>query len=58
MKQALGALLALEGDALGVSLKACASLEDQASTGEPPLDNEAANKALHAKEVGGSPPRS
>ena len=58
MKRALSALPALEGDAIGVSLEACASLEDQAPTGETPLDDEATNDALHVEEVGGPPPRS
>ena len=52
-ERAPDALPALEGDALGVSREACVSLEDRTPTREPPLDDEAANNALHVKEIGG-----
>ena len=38
-------------------MEACASLEDGASAGEPPLEDEVANEALPAEEEGSSPPR-
>ena len=42
-ERAPGALPALEGDALGVSREACASLEDRALVKELPLEEEATN---------------
>ena len=56
-ERALDALPTVEGDALRVSREACASLEDQAPTGKPPLEDKAANEALHVEEVGSPPPR-
>ena len=56
-ERALGTLPTLEGDAQGASLEACTSLEDGASAGEPPLDDEVAKEALPAEEASGPPPR-
>ena len=56
-ERALGVLPALEGDAYDASRETCASLEDGAPVGEPPLDDEAANEALLAEEMGGPLPR-
>ena len=52
-ERALGALPALEGGAEGAFVEACASLEDEAPTGEPPLDDEVAIEALPPGKVGG-----
>ena len=51
------ALLALEGDARGTSWEACASLENGALAGKPPLADKIAKEALLAEEAGGPPPR-
>ena len=57
LEQAPSAQLTLEGDARGASLEAYASLKDGASAGEPPLDDEVANKAPPTEEVGYPAPR-
>ena len=56
-ERALGALSALEGDARGASLEACASLEDRSPAGEPLLDDEVENEALPVEEAGSPLPR-
>ena len=52
-ERAPGALLTLEGNAWVASQEACALLEDRAQTVELLLDDEVANVALPAEEVGG-----
>ena len=52
-ERAPGALLTLGGDARVASQEACALLEDRAPTVELLLDDEVANEALLAEEVGG-----
>ena len=53
LERAPDTLSTFEGDAWGASLEACASLKDGALTGEPPLDDKVANKALPSGEAGG-----